>query len=234
MRNQTAVLAGAPSAVSGVLPFHNATDTELTITEVSIDETDSTTTLIVPVDRTVVAPGGNARIGVTLTLPPQTAPGEYPLDVTIAEMQVPTTAHVTEARVLGLVPDLLVVENYAGVTARRTMVVANEGNVAVRVPDEVSLPVYREEMALETLRTLASGKLGTRRIAPLPEPVATIDVATDRGARTVAPGEVEAIELLLALPEQLPQHSRFLAAFPISIRTLLIVVVPAGPPPEPA
>lgn len=229
MEDATAVLAGTPGSVSGFVPFRNATGAEVTVHEAVVDEAESTRSLVVPVGDVVVGPGEQVRIGVELQLPSQTPPGTYRLGITIADAHVDATAHVSEARDLRLSPDVLVIENHPGLTARRTVVMANEGNVGAHVPGTMTLPLYREDMALTALRAATGARWPTERLDPAPDPVGSIDVTVDGGARVVAPGETEPLDLLVTVPDDLPRDARVLAALPISIRTLLLVFVPAGP-----
>ena len=57
-----AVLAGPPDSVSGLIPFHNTGDSDVTVTGVVVEESDTTTRLEVPVEETVVPGGGKARL----------------------------------------------------------------------------------------------------------------------------------------------------------------------------
>jgi hypothetical protein len=230
MPTQTVILAGTPGAVSGFLPFHNRTDGPVPITEVTVGDIDTDATMIVPVEHTVVAPGRRVRIPLELTLPPQTTPDAYPLIVTVADTTVEATAYVAESHVLALSPATLIVENRPDTKSSRTLVVANEGNVAMRVPDLDRLPLYREDTALVTLRALADPTLVTpdTRLPPLPEPVGELRVTTRGVGQPIAPGDARAIELVVGVPQGLPQPHRFLAALPLSVATVLVTVVPGG------
>jgi hypothetical protein len=230
METATAVLAGPPSSLSGFLPFHNGTDATVRIVEVTIADTDTDATLVVPVEETVVGPGQRSRVPVRLPLPPQTAPGAYPLAITVADQQVDATAHVEPAHLVALSPGSLVVDNLPGEKTSVTIVVANEGNVPVHLADVSALPLYREDQALVTLHAIADpARLAELdRLTPLPDPVAELVFTLPAGQQVVAAGETRPVEIVLVVPDELPQTHRFLAALPISVATLLLAVVPAG------
>lgn len=229
-KTRVAVLAGAPDSVSGFVPFHNTTDAEVTVTEVLVDEADSEVSLTVPVDETLVPAGGRARIPVRLTFPPQTAPGPYPLTITVSGEGIPTVGYVAEARLVGLSPDAVIVDSVPKTTSVKHVVVSNQGNVTVFVADFGKVPLYREDTALGTLLPIArdSALDVPSDIDPLPEAAAMIGVAIEGGRVAIPPGETQAVELIVTIPPDLLQTTRYLAALPVSVRTLLLVVVPAG------
>jgi len=229
--NESTILAGPPNSLSGVVPYRNITANAVTIAEVTIDDDDSSITLVVPVAETTVAPGQRHDVAVKLQLPPQTPPGAYPLEITIADEKFPAFAQVAPAHEPGLSPAAIVVENLPGTTVTTSLVIANAGNVDVCVAEFGTVAVFPEDVARTTLVRLATSRqLDDVEIDPLPDATETIDVVPTGGRQVVTPGATRVVELAITLPEGLSQAVRWLAAVPISTRSLLITVVPAGSP----
>jgi hypothetical protein len=237
--NQRALLAGPPAEVSGVLPFYNATDEEVTIDEVVVCNLDKgekgdKEDLPRPVEAVTVAPGCTARIAVRLALRPQTAAGPYFLTVTIGGVETEVTAYVAENRELALSPDALVIDNVPAAKVVKQVVIENQGNVPVFVADFGEVSLYREDTALGTLLAIArpSPTKAAATIEPLPEPAATMMVTTGGGRVEIPPGQGRAVDLTVTIPSDLSQSTRYLTGLPIAGRMLLVVLVPAGPKPQ--
>jgi hypothetical protein len=231
MNETTTVLAGPPNSLSGVVPYRNTTADAVTISEVTIDDDDSSITLVVPVTETTVAPGQRHDIVLGLQLPPHTAPGAYPLGIIVADSKVEAVAQVAEAHEAGLSPGAIVVGNVPGATVTTSLVIANAGNVDVCIAEFGAVDLYPEDVARTTLVRLATARLlDDVAVDPLPEATETIEVMPGGGRQVVAPGDTRVIELAITLPKGLSQAVRWLAAVPISTRSLLIAVVPAGSP----
>lgn len=226
---QPSVLAGPPTAVSGLLHFKNDTSGALTISEVMVTDPDGVQATLA-VDPITVGPGRNARIPVRLALDPHTPPGAYPVEVGIAERTGAATIHIVAAHEVGLTPDVLVVDNVPGASVVRGIVVANNGNVPAFLADFGAVPLYREDTALTTLLGLVNrSSAATPAIEPLPDAAASIDVTTEAGRVEIGPSDTAVIDLTIGVPDDLAQSARYLAALPIALSTLLIAVVPAGP-----
>lgn len=226
---QPSVLAGPPNAVSGLLHFSNDTSGDVEITEVTVTDPDGAQATLA-VDPITVGAGRNARIAVRLALDPQTEPGAYAIEVGIAGRTGPATIHIVAAREVGVTPEVVVVDNIPGASVVQAVVVANNGNVPVYLADFGAVPLYREDTALTTLLGIATRPTsGSPALEPLPDAVASIGVTTESGRVEIAPGDTSVIDLTIGVPDELTQSTRYLAALPIALRTLLITVVPAGP-----
>ncbi len=225
----TPILAGPPAAVSGFIPFENTTGNDVVITQVEMTDSSNNKELI-PVDSVAVPAGKTARIALNLTFQPQTTPDEYQLVATIGGATITVLAQVAESRQLAMSPDALVVDNVSNATVVKPLVVSNEGNVPVYVADFGAVPLYREDAALTTMLAMARPRpdAAAPAIEPLPEKAATLTVSTGSGRIEIPPGEGRKIDLTITVPADLPQTSRYLAALPVSVRTLLVAVVPAG------
>lgn len=227
---ESAILAGPPGSISGFVPFHNTSSSPQTITDVTVDDEGSSVSLVISVPETVVEPGQRVRLELRMEFPPQTPAAAYPLEITVADTTVPAVAHVAEEHNLGLSPEFIVVPNTPGATIVRSIVIANEGNVDVSVAGVDDLAVYAEDEARSTLARLATTTLldGSTDIEPLPDRQSTLQVAPAGGTQAISPGATRAVELEITLPEDLPQGGRWLAGWPIALRTAVIAVIPGG------
>lgn len=232
--SESSVLAGTPGSISGFVPFHNAAASAVTITEVTVDEADSATSLTFAVDQTVVGPDQRVRIELRMRLPPQTPPGEYNVELTVAGIKSAAVIHVVEDHTIGLAPDVLVIDNLADETQPRILVVANEGNVDVQLAHFSALPVFADSEARTTLARMATtGLLDTNtEIEPLPTQLGTIEVRPPSPNPPIAAGATTALALQIQVPKGLPQDTRLLAGLPIGLRTVLIAILPHREPKE--
>lgn len=228
------VLSGLPAAVSGLVPFHNATAQAVIVEEVVIHDPAGSGATRLPIQPVTVPVGETVRIAVELAFQPQTEPGAHPVDVEIAGVSTTVIVHVAEGRSVAISPESLVVDNVPDAATTKTVGVSNQGNVPVFVADFGELPAYREDEALAAVQALArtAPELGRTAAAPLPEPAASLAITTAGGRVEVPPGETRIIELTVTLPPDLAQSSRYLVPIPIAVRTLVLVVVPAGSAPD--
>ena len=229
----TPILAGPPESVSGFVPFHNTTSADTVITQVEITDEDGTPALLA-VDPVTVAAGTTARIAITLSLQPQTAPGDYALTAAISNVTTEISAQVAESRQLAISPDAVVVDNIPEAVFVKPLVVSNMGNVAVHVADFGEVPLYREDTALATILAISrpAPDATPRTIDPLPETSVSLTVSTGTGRVEIPAGESRKVDLIITVPADLPQTARYLALLPISVRSLVLAVVPAGPESE--
>lgn len=225
-----AILAGPPTSIDGFVTYRNDTGKAVQVSHVTVRDADGDEATI-EVEPVTIGPGRTARIAVRFGLNPQTAPGWYPLEAVVAGATMPMTAYVSPTHVVGISPAVLVIDNVPETTSTQTVVVANNGNVPVFVADFGAVPLYREDAALTTLLAIStrSAATGVPSIEPLPEAAGALSVTTGAGRVEVGPGEVSAMELQIEVPADLEQTTRYLAALPISVRTLLVTLVPSGP-----
>jgi hypothetical protein len=86
-------------------------------------------------------PGQQAAIRSTLVLDAQTAPGTYPLKVTIGSNVVDATAHVTEVVDFRMQPDEITILAGSDSTYEREFVIENAGNVPLPLGDRCETPL---------------------------------------------------------------------------------------------
>lgn len=231
MEQQEVVLAGPPGALRGFVPFQNPGTSPVTLREIEIQRPDVDEPVVIPVDELVVGPGQQRRVGIELEVSPDTPPGAHALQVRLGGVAFEATAHVTESRDLVVTPDALVVEHRPVTSAPRTVVVSNIGNVEAHLPDTMTVPVYREDTALTSLRLGLGAAGAAQRLDPVLEPSGELSVTLEGGGDALAAGEVRRLEVQVTRPDDLATDARYLAALPIATRTLLIVVVPGDAAP---
>lgn len=234
MPDEPVVLSGPPDGLSGRVPYHNDTGATVTITQVGVDAPDDPTPrATVAVDEVTVPPGAEVLVRLRLQVAPSTPPGAYPLVLTVADTSVPATAQVVASPRLRVTPPALVLDGLSADAVATTVVVTNEGNVALRLPSALSVPVHREDLALPTLAALvrdAPDELDL--VTPLPdEPAGTVDVSID-DAGEVAPGTTRICTCTFSVAAPLASSTRHVGALPLSIGTVLLVLPPDGTGPD--
>lgn len=228
------ILAGPPTSIDGFVRFFNDTKATIEVTHVTVRDSDGDEAMI-ELDPVTVAPGRTARLAVRFGLNPQTEPGAYPLEIDVADTTIPVTAQISAAPEVGISPQVLVVDNVPDSSFTQTVVVANNGNVPVFVADFGAVSVYREDQSLTTLLGISTRTAAAPipSVEALPEPSGTLTVSTGSGRVEIGPGDIVAVQLDIDVPAGLDQTMRHLTLLPISVRTLLVTLVPAGPDPAP-
>lgn len=225
------ILAGPPTSIDGFVWYRNETDKPVDLSQVMVRDEDGDVATI-GIDPVTVGPGRAARIAVRFSLNPQTAPGAYPLEVVVGGVTTPAAAYLSPTQEVGLSPPVLVIDNVPEASSTVTVVVVNNGNVPVFVADFGDVPLYREDAALTTLLAISTrtATSGVPIVEALPEPSGSLSVTTGAGRVEIDPGDIATVDLHIGVPVGLDQTTRYLAALPISVRTLLVTLVPCGPP----
>lgn len=224
------VLSGPPDAVSGLVPYLNDTGSPVTIDQIGVDAPDDPApAAAVAVDEVTAPPGATVRIRLGLQVSPLTPPGSYPMVLTVAGSTVEATARVVAAPALRVTPTALVLDGLPAAAVEATVVVSNEGNVPLRLPGALTLPVHREDVALPTLVAL---------VRDVPDDLDQVTSLSDKSAGTlevtvddageVAPGSTRTCTCTFSVAKALPASERHVAALPLSVATVLLVVPPAG------
>lgn len=184
--------------------------------------------------RIVVRPGQSRQVPVALELDPRTPPGTYHAELTVNDQKRDVVMHVTEDVSLQIMPDEIVLDSVPGGKATKTVVFSNLGNVPVQIRT-IGTVVLDEELvhcrALrgaiadvgETMKTLDdfAAALG-KRYRKLYE---TLVLKVQNDAVTLDPGETQAIDLTIALPDKLEKSSRYTGYAAISTSSLTFTVV---------
>jgi len=183
--------------------------------------------------RIVVRPGQSRAVPVAMELDPRTPPGTYHAELTVNDQKRDVVMHVTEDVTLQIMPEEIVLDSTPGGKATKTVVFSNLGNVPVQIRtigtvlDEelVHCRALRGAIADvgDTMKTLDdfTAALG-KRYKKLYE---TLVVKVQNDAVTLGPGETQAIELTIALPDKLEKSSRYTGYAAISTNSLTFTIV---------
>jgi hypothetical protein len=184
--------------------------------------------------RIVVRPGQSRPVPVALELDPRTPPGTYHAELTVNDQKRDVVMHVTEDVSLQIMPDEIVLDSVPGGKATKRVVFSNLGNVPIQVR-AIGTVVLDEELvhcralrgALadvgDTMKTLDefAAALG-KRYKKLYD---TLALKVQNQAVTLGPGETQAIDLTIALPDKLEPSSRYTGYAALSTGTLTFTVV---------
>lgn len=184
--------------------------------------------------RIVVRAGQSRPVPVALELDPRTPPGTYHAELTVNDQKRDVVMHVTEDVSLEIMPEEIVLDSVPGGKATKTVVFSNRGNVPIQVRT-IGTVVLDEELvhcrALrgaiadvgDTMKTLDdfTAALG-KRYKKLYE---TLVVKVQNDAVTLGPGETQAVELTIVLPEKLEKSSRYTGYAAISTSSLTFTIV---------
>jgi hypothetical protein len=185
--------------------------------------------------RIVVRPGQSRPVPVALALDPRTPPGTYEADLDIDGQQRNVVLHVIEDVALSIAPREIVIANRSGERIQKRVVFTNEGNVPITVRP-IGVVVLDEELAHcralrgaledvgETMKNLDDFAVALgRRYRALYQ---TLALRVQSAEVTIPPGETQAVDLMIALPEKLEPRSRYTGYAAISTSTLTFTVVP--------
>jgi hypothetical protein len=243
-RDKPLVLAGPPRAVRGEFRLLNTTDDKVIIRTPLMRakrparaKAAAAATLpeAVPLRRIVVRGGQIRVVPLTLNLEPTTPPGTYHAEIDVDGHLQEVVVHVTEDVSFSIEPSTIVIPNRPGEKVQKQIVVTNTGNVALSMKS-IGAVVLDDELAHckalrgalhdvgSTMTTLDDfvTALG-RRYHDLFETLA-LKVHNDK--TTVAPGDTQAVELTMTLPEKLNARTRYTGYAAISTQSLSFVVAP--------
>lgn len=185
--------------------------------------------------RIVVRPGQSRPVAVAVGLDPRTPPGTYNAALDIDGQQRTVIVHVTEDVALSIAPREIVIANRSGGRVQKRVVLTNDGNVPITVRP-IGVVVLDEELAhcralrgaLEdvgaTMKNLDDFAVALgKRYRALYQ---TLALRVQSQEVTIAPGDTQAVDLTIALPEKLEPRSRYTGYAAISTSTLTFTVVP--------
>jgi hypothetical protein len=227
------VLVGPPREIRGEFLVHNPTERKIIVRQPVLKAAAT------PAARTKAAAAKAAKAGIaalpetvalrrikvragqsrpvplSLTLDPRTPPGTYQAELDVDGEQRSVVVHVTEDVSLALSPDEIVLPGRAGEKFEKRVVFTNEGNVPVQV---------KTLGAVDTMKNLDDFAVALgRRYRALYDAIA---LRVQNNEVTVAPGETQAIDLTITLPEKLEKRARYSGTAAISTSTLTFKVVP--------
>jgi hypothetical protein len=246
---QPLVLVGPPRDVRGEFRVQNSTERKIIVRQPLLKTAAAARAkpatqgkpaaalpdMALALRRIVVRPGQLRSVPVALALDPRTPPGTYNADLNIDGQQRNVILHVTEDVVLSIAPREIVIANRSGGRVHKRVVLTNEGNVPVTVRP-IGVVVLDEELAHcralrgaledvgETMKSLDDFAVALgRRYRALYQ---TLALRVQSPDVTIPPGETQAVDLTIALPEKLEPRSRYTGYAAISTSTLTFTVVP--------
>ena len=243
------VLAGPPNAVRGEFRVQNATTEKLSVRDAVLRSAAATgrgkkrleaAASLLPeaghvLRRILVRPGQSRPVPVALELDPRTPPGTYHAELMLNDQRRDVVLHVTENVSLEIAPDEIVLPNRAGEKFTRTVVFTNHGNVDVPIRALGTVVLDEELIHCRALRGALADVGDTmeslddfavalgKRYKQLYE---TLVLKVQNHAVTLAPGDTQAVELTITLPEKLEGRSRYTGYAAISTSSLTFVIVP--------
>lgn len=242
------VLAGPPRAVRGEFRLQNPTAEKMTVREAVFRGGTMTgrrakqhaDIAALPesglvMRRVVMRPGQSRPVPVALELDPRTPPGTYQAELTVNEQRRNVVIHVTEDVALQIAPNELVLTNRPGEKVKKTVVFTNVGNVPVHIRSLGTVVLDEELVHCRALRGALSDVGDTmkdldefaaalgKRYKQLYE---TLAIRVQNTAATLAPGETQAIDITVTLPEKLEARSRYTGYAAISTSSLTFTIVP--------
>lgn len=199
---------------------------------------------------TVLRPDQEARVPISLSVDPHTAPGEYELELAVGEDVRTVVLRVVEDLRVAVRPGRLVLENRPGETVHKQVFVANGGNVPLTIGALSDAVLDDELFECRSLRRMLAGLTDEPEEGELDDERVTVArllteyadasrhvldragrlvVRNAAGTTVVAPGDEVAIPLEIDIPETLSQHTRYHGTIPIYTADLAFVVVPVRP-----
>jgi hypothetical protein len=185
--------------------------------------------------RIVMRPKQSRPIPVALALDPRTPPGTYHAELVVNDERRSVVLHVTEDISLVIAPEEILLTNHPGEKVKKRVVFTNPGNVSIPVRNLGTVVLDEELVHCRALRGALSDVGDTmenldtflaalgRRYKKLYE---TLALKVQNSAVTLEPGETQAIDLTITLPEKLEPRSRYTGYAAISTRSLPFTIVP--------
>jgi hypothetical protein len=249
---QPLVLVGPPRGVRGEFSLQNPTDRKVIIREPRVRPTPAATgkraaagkgaaaaavlsEAPMVMRRIIMRPGQSRPIPVALALDPRTPPGTYNAELEIQGQQRTVVIHVLEEVSLTIAPREIVLPNRPGEKVEKRVIFTNDGNVPISVRTLGTVILDEELVHCRALRGALSdvgetmeslndfvAALG-RRYQKLYE---TLVLKVQNTAVTIDPGQTQAVDLTITLPEKLESRSRYSGYAAISTNNLTFTVVP--------
>ena len=248
-RDQPLVLAGPPRAVRGELRLLNTTEDKVIIRSplmraapfargraaMAKGARGALLPDALPLRRIIVRAGQARVVPLMVNLAPTTPPGTYQAEIDVDGDLQEVVVHVTEDVSFSIEPATVVVPNRPGEKVHKQIVLTNTGNVAVSMKS-IGAVVLDDELAhCKALRGALQDVGATmtklddfvtalgRRYRDLYE---TLTLKVQNEKTTVAPGETQALDLTITLPETLSVRTRYTGYAAISTQSLAFVVAP--------
>lgn len=245
-RDKPLVFAGPPRAVRGELRLLNTTDDKVIIhtplmRAAPAARAKAAAAAVAPLPdavplRRIIVRGGQTRVvPLMLNLAPTTPPGTYHAEIDVDGHLQPVVVHVTEDVAFSIEPSTVVVPNRPGEKVKKQIIVTNSGNVAVSMKS-IGAVVLDDELAHCKALRGALHDVGAkmtklddfvtalgRRYHDLYE---TLTLKVQNENTTVDPGDTQAVDLTITVPEKLNARTRYTGYAAVSTQSVSFVVTP--------
>jgi hypothetical protein len=244
------VVVGEPRSLRGHIRVHNTGENKIVLKELGLrgapgpvgkaPTAEPGISIQVPISA-VISPGQSQRVPLTLDLDFRTPPGTYYGEVQIAGSARPLVMHVAETVRLSVSPKEVIIDRAAGSRVLKRVIFSNSGNVPVTV-GEIGEVMLGEELLLANGVRGSMGSVSDRR-KPLEKlfveilgeetraitmEVGSLMVRNLSAPLVLQPGDVQAIDLEITLPNDLKPNSRYRARLPLYTADLEFVIVPGA------
>jgi hypothetical protein len=244
------VLVGPPRGVRGEVHLLNASDDKIIIRKplmrslaapargkAAKSAAKATALLEEPLAlrRIIVRPGQTRMVPIVLKLDATTSPGTYQAQLDVDGVVREVVVHVIEDVSFSIEPRDLVIPNRPGQKIQKQIVVANTGNMPVVVKTIGALVLDEELAHCRALRGALADVGATLKnlddfIVALGHRYHDIYdkliLKVQNDSTTVDPGETEAIDLTITIPDKLETRARYSTYAPIATESLNFTIVP--------
>jgi hypothetical protein len=254
---ETIVLIGEPKSLRGELRWHNTGDEKIVLRDAWVHGARATNDDAAgfagvksfappksPAPASLsgtIHPGQSQRVPLTFDLGRHTPPGEYRGELKVGGRTHPLVMHVAEAVRLRVSPDQIVIDQSAGATVFKRVVLSNEGNVPLTIGEIGGVMLGEELMLCLGLRaTIATVNDKTQPLEELfaeivrddaraiTRQVGSLEVNNPAAPVVLQPGEVRPLDLEIRLPDNLKSNSRYRGRLPLYTSDLEFVIVPVS------
>jgi hypothetical protein len=242
--DQPVVVNGDPRRLSGTLRLRNDGEEAARVERVVVRDPEGNLGLTAEsahrVSRRALDPAGEIAVKLRLRLDERTPPGEYHAEVEVGGTTRQLVVQVAQRVSVDLEPRRILVANQPGGTTTASVVVTNQGNVAVTVGEIGAVPLDDEQRDCRILRRTVDALTAderevsverlltevTRASKQVLEEAGVLRIRNLSGPAEVPPGAVIRFDLSIEVPTTLDPHARYTGLAPIATGTLGFVVVP--------
>lgn len=235
------VLAGPPGELTGRIQVRNPGDVKVVLRDAGLK--DPSGVLALPSSRhvlqtVVLQPDQGGSIPLSVAIDPSTPPGEYRAELNLVGQTRPVLLQVTEFFHLKVLPRSLVVINQPDLRQTKQLVITNDGNVAFTIADSARVDLWNDSPRDRVIRVVIEPSPVTDNpdfqalvvalrtaLADEHARLGSLEVSIPGGPVEVHPGETQAVELEITVPQELPPDRRYRGQLPILTADLDIFVV---------
>ena len=229
----TLVVAGPPQALNGRFYLRNDSTEKLKIRGFAVRGRAKTKGAPKLASATMRAaarlrPGEQAPVALTLTVPGETAPGVYEMEMEIGDRSVAVQAHVTEHVDFRMEPSAITLLVGANRVIERQFVAENAGNVPLPLGDRCETPLLDSIDFITALREGLRRTVGVElkpRLEKIMDEIGRVQVGSlvvERERVILRPGERRQMTARFELPEDIKPSRHYRAELELYNATLSV------------